>query len=66
VTIEFSVNIFSLALTYMMLKYEGAAAEGGRSPSIWDTFTHSERNTDGGTGDIASDGCHKYKVWFLS
>ncbi|RLN29601.1 hypothetical protein C2845_PM05G23110 [Panicum miliaceum] len=42
-------------------QYEGAAAEGGRSPSIWDTYTHSERNMDGGTGDIASDGYHKYK-----
>ncbi|RDX90147.1 hypothetical protein CR513_28019, partial [Mucuna pruriens] len=22
-------------------QYEGAAKEGGRGPSIWDTFTHS-------------------------
>jgi len=22
------------------MKYEGAAFEGGRGPSIWDTFTH--------------------------
>ncbi|CAL4900317.1 unnamed protein product [Urochloa decumbens] len=41
-------------------QYEGAAAEGGRSPSIWDTYSHSERNMDDGTGDIASDGYHKY------
>jgi beta-glucosidase/6-phospho-beta-glucosidase/beta-galactosidase len=23
------------------MKYEGAVAEDGRSPSIWDTFTHA-------------------------
>jgi len=22
------------------MQYEGAANEGGRGPSIWDTFTH--------------------------
>jgi beta-glucosidase len=27
------------ALVFM--KYEGAVAEDGRSPSIWDTFTHA-------------------------
>jgi len=52
---------FAFGAATSAYQYEGAAAEGGRSPSIWDTFTHSERNTDGGTGDIASDGCHKYK-----
>jgi len=24
-----------------LLKYEGAAAEDGRSPGIWDTYAHS-------------------------
>jgi len=23
------------------MQYEGAANEGGRAPSIWDTFTHN-------------------------
>jgi len=23
------------------MKYEGAAHEGGKGPSIWDTFTHN-------------------------
>ncbi|OAY49522.1 beta-glucosidase 11 [Manihot esculenta] len=33
---------------------EGAAREDGRTPSIWDTFSH-------GGGDVAVDEYHKYK-----
>ncbi|KAH7676632.1 Beta-glucosidase protein [Dioscorea alata] len=40
---------------------EGAAAEDGRSPSIWDTHTHAGKMPDKSTGDIASDQYHKYK-----
>ncbi|KAF9623057.1 hypothetical protein IFM89_036193 [Coptis chinensis] len=40
---------------------EGATAEDGRKPSIWDTFTQGGRTPDKGTGDIASDQYHKYK-----
>ncbi|XP_038980495.1 beta-glucosidase 22-like [Phoenix dactylifera] len=40
---------------------EGAAAEDGRSPCIWDTFTHAGKMPDKSTGDVASDGYHKYK-----
>ena len=37
---------------------EGAVNEGGRVPSMWDTYLH-----DGGyeTGDVASDFYHHYK-----
>ncbi|XP_028552937.1 lactase-phlorizin hydrolase [Dendrobium catenatum] len=42
-------------------QYEGAVAEDGRTPSIWDTFTHEGGIPDKSTGDIASDGYHKYK-----
>ncbi|KAI5322155.1 hypothetical protein L3X38_031227 [Prunus dulcis] len=44
-------------------QYEGAASEGGRGPSIWDTYTHnhSERVADRSNGDIALDQYHKYK-----
>jgi len=42
-------------------QYEGAVAEDGRSPSIWDTFTHAGRMPDKSNGDIATDGYHKYK-----
>ncbi|XWS31720.1 hypothetical protein CRYUN_Cryun23aG0100200 [Craigia yunnanensis] len=39
---------------------EGAAGEDGRTPSIWDTFTHAGY-AKGVTGDIAADHYHKYK-----
>ncbi|CAH2045468.1 unnamed protein product [Thlaspi arvense] len=39
-------------------QWEGAVAEDGRKPSVWDTFLHS-RNLK--NGDIACDGYHKYK-----
>ncbi|CAI0450272.1 unnamed protein product [Linum tenue] len=43
-------------------QYEGAAAEGGRGPSIWDTFTKIPgKISDGSTGDIAVDSYHRYK-----
>ena len=35
---------------------EGAVAEGGRTPSIWDTFAHTPgRVVNGDTGDVADD-----------
>ncbi|KAL5976895.1 hypothetical protein ACLOJK_021231 [Asimina triloba] len=42
---------------------EGAVTEGGRSPSIWDTFTHQhpEKIFDHSTGDVAIDSYHRYK-----
>ncbi len=40
---------------------EGAAGEDGRSPSIWDTFSHAPgKIQDGRTGDIA---CDSYRRW---
>ena len=30
-----------MALRDWDIKYEGAAHEGGKGPSIWDTYTHS-------------------------
>ncbi|KAF8082995.1 hypothetical protein N665_0798s0033 [Sinapis alba] len=49
---------FSFGSGASSYQWEGAAAEDGREPSIWDTFVHS-RNLD--NGDIACDGYHKYK-----
>ncbi|XP_077240690.1 beta glucosidase 11 isoform X2 [Tasmannia lanceolata] len=40
---------------------EGAAAEDGRTPSIWDTFANSGKLPDKSSGNIASDEYHKYK-----
>jgi beta-glucosidase len=40
---------------------EGAVAEGGRRPSIWDTFAHTPGKVFGGdTGDVADDHYHRY------
>lgn len=40
---------------------EGAVHEGGRSPSIWDTFSHTPGAVvDGDTGDVADDHYHRY------
>ncbi|GAA2086165.1 GH1 family beta-glucosidase [Streptomyces albiaxialis] len=40
---------------------EGAAAEDGRSPSIWDTFSHTPGKVAGGdTGDVACDHYHRW------
>jgi beta-glucosidase len=42
---------------------EGAAAEGGRGPSIWDTFAHTPGLTKhGDTGDIACDHYHRWEA----
>ena len=41
---------------------EGAVKEGGRGPTIWDTFAHTPgkvHNND--TGDVADDYFHRYK-----
>ena len=40
---------------------EGAVAEDGRAPSIWDTFSHTPGKVqDGDTGDVADDHYHRY------
>ena len=40
---------------------EGAVDEGGRSKSIWDTFSHTPGKVSGGdTGDVADDHYHRY------
>ncbi|MEV6931731.1 GH1 family beta-glucosidase [Dactylosporangium sp. NPDC051485] len=41
---------------------EGAVAEDGRTPSIWDTFSHTPGRThNGDTGDEACDHYHRYR-----
>ncbi|RWR72709.1 Non-cyanogenic beta-glucosidase [Cinnamomum micranthum f. kanehirae] len=44
-------------------QYEGAAATGGKGPSVWDTFTHRhpEKIIDRSNGDVAEDTYHRYK-----
>ncbi|GAA2745663.1 GH1 family beta-glucosidase [Kitasatospora cinereorecta] len=41
---------------------EGAAREGGRTPSIWDTFSHTPgKVVNGDTGDTAVDHYHRFR-----
>ncbi len=41
---------------------EGAVHEGGRGPTIWDTFSHTPGKThNGDTGDVADDFYHRYR-----
>ncbi len=41
---------------------EGAVAEDGRLPSIWDTFSHAPGNVvSNANGDVADDHYHRYK-----
>ena len=41
---------------------EGGAKEGGRGPSVWDTFSHTAGRThNGDTGDVSTDSYHLYK-----
>jgi beta-glucosidase len=44
-----------------LAQIEGAAAEDGRGPSIWDTFSHTPgKIIDGSNGDIACSHYHRY------
>ncbi|XP_024043342.1 beta-glucosidase 11-like [Citrus clementina] len=62
--VEYSKNDFPPGFLFgastSAYQVEGAANEDGRTPSIWDTFAHA--GNVHGTGDIACDGYHKYKV----
>ncbi|HEX7100670.1 MAG TPA: GH1 family beta-glucosidase [Acidimicrobiia bacterium] len=41
---------------------EGAVDEDGRSPSIWDTFTHTPgKIRDGSNADVATDHYHRFR-----
>ncbi|XP_074268553.1 cyanidin 3-O-glucoside 5-O-glucosyltransferase (acyl-glucose)-like isoform X1 [Silene latifolia] len=53
--------ILNVSLTASTSAYqvEGAAFEDGRTPSIFDTFAHSDPKP--GNGDVTSDQYHKYK-----
>ncbi|EKJ75662.1 hypothetical protein NXS19_012497 [Fusarium pseudograminearum] len=51
---------FKLGFATASYQIEGAVAEDGRGPSIWDTFCHLEpTRTKGANGDIACDHYHR-------
>jgi beta-glucosidase len=52
---------FVLGAATAAYQIEGAAAEDGRGPSVWDTYSHTPGRVDGGdTGDVACDHYHRY------
>jgi beta-glucosidase len=54
---------FLLGAATAAYQIEGAAAEDGRGPSIWDTFSHTPGKTAGGeTGDVAADHYHRLEA----
>ncbi|PQM42453.1 beta-glucosidase 12 isoform X1 [Prunus yedoensis var. nudiflora] len=61
--IELHPRILTLLLSIGAVFQKGAAKEGGRGPSIWDTFTHKypEKINDSSNGDITVDQYHRYK-----
>jgi beta-glucosidase len=53
-------NDFTLGVATSSYQIEGAVAEDGRLPSIWDRFSHTPGKTkNGDTGDIACDHYHR-------
>ena len=51
---------FVLGAATAAYQIEGAAGEDGRTPSIWDTFSHTPGKIVGGdTGDVACDHYHR-------
>jgi beta-glucosidase len=52
---------FTWGVSTSSYQIEGAAAEDGRGPSIWDTYCRQARRiTNGDTGDVACDHYHRY------
>ncbi len=52
---------FTWGVATAAYQIEGAVAEDGRLPSIWDTFSHTPGAIDGGdTGDVACDHYHRW------
>lgn len=55
-------NKFIFGVGTASYQIEGAAYEDGRTPSIWDTFSHTPGLVvNGDTGDVACDHYHRYK-----
>ncbi len=54
-------NAFTFGVASAAYQIEGGVAEGGRGPSIWDTFSHEIGKTkNGDNGDIACDHFHRW------
>lgn len=54
-------NDFTWGVATASYQIEGAVAEDGRTPSIWDTFSHIKGNIkNDDNGDVACDHYHRY------
>jgi beta-glucosidase len=52
---------FAWGVATASYQIEGAVSEDGRSPSIWDTFSHTPGKIDGNdNGDVACDHYHRW------
>jgi len=52
---------FTWGVATAAYQVEGAVSEDGRSPSIWDTFSHTPGKVDGNdNGDVACDHYHRW------
>ncbi|MFG1603221.1 GH1 family beta-glucosidase [Actinoplanes sp. NPDC049265] len=52
---------FEIGVSTAAYQIEGAVAEDGRGPSVWDTFAHTPgRVKNGDTGDVACDHYHRW------
>lgn len=61
-TLEHFPSDFIWGLATSAYQVEGAVKEGGRGPSIWDTFTHTPGlSNNGDTGDITVDHYHRWE-----
>lgn len=53
---------FMFGIATSAYQCEGAAKEGGKGPSIWDSFSRTPgKILDGSNGDVAVDQYHRYK-----
>ncbi|HET6649638.1 MAG TPA: GH1 family beta-glucosidase [Candidatus Limnocylindria bacterium] len=53
---------FAFGAATAAYQIEGAVADDGRGPSIWDTFSHTRgRTRNGETGDVACDHYHRWR-----
>jgi len=53
---------FTFGVATSSYQIEGATQEGGRGPSIWDTFCREPgRISDGSSGDVACDHYHRWE-----
>ena len=52
---------FKWGVSTAAYQIEGAAAEDGRGPSIWDLFGKQGRIANRDTGDVACDHYHRYR-----